>query len=818
MKNKLFFTSYALSFVGLLALIVTFFESIKGDEKRIMAMAVIIAIIMCGLATWLFIYLKKAWVVWCALLALAGLFLFVFKKEIIGGYMTLFNNITEMISREYEMEVYYCDKPKSYLRKADIKLTINYTVILLGFVYGWCASRCSMGWIAGAISTFGIVMCYIMGKNPSAMWLWITIMFIIAMLIMNTSQAFVKKNDNKRLYLQIASLAAAAGVFIIGIISSLIVRESTYVKSPVYENVADSIVSLYEKIELALTSLGGNGGGGDSSIESEGDGKTIINNGELGQTDEINYTNELMVRVYTMNYDDSIYLKQFVGVNFKNNTWDEPKWTGEPAKELKKLGVYPQHMTCELIGTGIGSYDWTGWHVNCMRIDYVNLDDDRQLMPIYSGAMMYGYEPKSEAYFERDDLYFSYWDVERDTILSWIKIMNEPGYSTILNGIYQQAYDIYNDYVYDTYLDVKTDCAEQLIEMFGGSDISSTEKRYMVADRVAKYLHDNCSYSLSPGKVPEGKDLVDYFLNESHEGYCTYYASAAVMMLRAAGIPARYVNGFYITGDNLARYDNGIVFDDEPDDIFSCQYDVLDSDAHAWVEFYIDDFGWVTFDPTNSSGNEYQEPVTEEVTDEVTTAEPEIETTKDNTVETEPQTEKNTSESQSTETEESTTLSEPAGGKTFRISEETLKMILYVLIIVILVSGFFAFIILRHKYVLNKWDNIYAENRTDNKKECVCMLYRRMEKILKALGVVHDEYMTYEEFAEHVGANCPYISKENAVIAVSLYEKALFSDEDITESELAEYEAIEDSLRISAYEGQHFYRKIIFKYIYNIYR
>ncbi len=83
---------------------------------------------------------------------------------------------------------------------------------------------------------------------------------------------------------------------------------------------------------------------------------------------------------------------------------------------------------------------------------------------------------------------------------------------------------------------------------------------------------------------PEGRDSVDYFLFEARQGYCSYYASALVVMARALGIPARPVSGY--KGERYSAKTG------------ACR--VLESDAHAWAEVYFPDYGWIEFEPTPS--------------------------------------------------------------------------------------------------------------------------------------------------------------------------------------------------------------------------
>lgn len=92
----------------------------------------------------------------------------------------------------------------------------------------------------------------------------------------------------------------------------------------------------------------------------------------------------------------------------------------------------------------------------------------------------------------------------------------------------------------------------------------------------------NYHYNLSIKPPPANMDGVDYFLFESKEGYCVYFASAMVVMARSIGIPARFVTGYAVGVWNPIME----------------AYDVTGSNAHAWVEIYFEGYGWVEFDPT----------------------------------------------------------------------------------------------------------------------------------------------------------------------------------------------------------------------------
>ncbi|HYF92054.1 MAG TPA: transglutaminase domain-containing protein [Symbiobacteriaceae bacterium] len=95
-------------------------------------------------------------------------------------------------------------------------------------------------------------------------------------------------------------------------------------------------------------------------------------------------------------------------------------------------------------------------------------------------------------------------------------------------------------------------------------------------------------YDLNVGPAPDGQDFVDHFLFDLKRGYCVYSATAMTVMLRQVGIPSRMVEGFAIPQSLQYTDDAG----------GRRTYTVLNSQAHAWVEAYFPNYGWVTFDPT----------------------------------------------------------------------------------------------------------------------------------------------------------------------------------------------------------------------------
>lgn len=100
---------------------------------------------------------------------------------------------------------------------------------------------------------------------------------------------------------------------------------------------------------------------------------------------------------------------------------------------------------------------------------------------------------------------------------------------------------------------------------------------------IQRWLQTRTRYRIDIPPDPPGVDAVDHFLFGRREGYCEHIASAMAIMLRAVGIPARFVVGFDAGEHNL----------------FTGYFDVRESDAHSWVEVYYPGVGWVIYDPTH---------------------------------------------------------------------------------------------------------------------------------------------------------------------------------------------------------------------------
>lgn len=173
-------------------------------------------------------------------------------------------------------------------------------------------------------------------------------------------------------------------------------------------------------------------------------------------------------------------------------------------------------------------------------------------------------------------------------------------------------YEAYREFAYETCLEIpegfdsiKSLAAEALQERMGSNSFISPETLYplrnedggdldfimkleAVKQKLAEY-----EYTLRPGSVPAGEDFVQYFLMENQKGYCVHFASAAVLMLRSLGIPARYAEGYIIRKQDVAAGRLSMASTGP-----QATVTVTGDSAHAWAEIWVEGVGFIPYEFT----------------------------------------------------------------------------------------------------------------------------------------------------------------------------------------------------------------------------
>jgi transglutaminase-like putative cysteine protease len=138
----------------------------------------------------------------------------------------------------------------------------------------------------------------------------------------------------------------------------------------------------------------------------------------------------------------------------------------------------------------------------------------------------------------------------------------------------------YPDWVLERYLQLP-ERLPQAVRDYAHATTADAPTAYDKALAIEAALR-RIDYSLEVGPPPPDLDVVAHFLFEMDAGYCDYFATTMAVLVRAAGVPARLATG-YATG----TYDAGLD-----------AYVVTGLDAHAWVEVFFPEVGWVPFEPT----------------------------------------------------------------------------------------------------------------------------------------------------------------------------------------------------------------------------
>ena len=147
----------------------------------------------------------------------------------------------------------------------------------------------------------------------------------------------------------------------------------------------------------------------------------------------------------------------------------------------------------------------------------------------------------------------------------------------------KNAGENYPEWVTKRYLQLPNNFSNKVLEL--AEEIAfGLETPYDKANAITEYLRNEINYSDVIDSPPLNRDPIEWFLLDYKKGFCNYYATSEVLMLRSIGIPARMVAGF-AQGEYLEE---------------TGEYRVRRKDSHAWPEVYFPGVGWVEFEPTVS--------------------------------------------------------------------------------------------------------------------------------------------------------------------------------------------------------------------------
>ncbi|MDE5855349.1 MAG: transglutaminase-like domain-containing protein, partial [Ruminococcus sp.] len=383
---------------------------------------------------------------------------------------------------------------------------------------------------------------------------------------------------------------------------------------------------------------------------------------KLGNIDQLKYkeTTDLIVTL-DQKYEGAIYLKEYTGSIYGDNEWlplSDSAYKNDIFEDFEKYSTYPQdfpyRFNCLLDFT---QPQYTIWINSKLR-------KNKSFAPYGTdniGILKYNRDENVSSK-SSDEYSYKFTKVDPETIAQNLDLYGHNSYSYFIDGMVGEewrsiledycnekdllsddgifyvntelpmSYDAndnltkliqsdYQDFVYENYLQVPnnqdiTEVRNAFSEILSQPSETAEEKIQLLTD-IRDHISSMAEYSLNPGKTPNSRDFVNYFLLENHKGYCTHYATSGVLLSRMAGIPARYATGYVLVGNDFNEGNK------KTDGSYTIT--LKDNRRHAWVEVYLNGYGWIPFEFTAGYSNQTID--TTPTTTTATTISPTTETT-----------------------------------------------------------------------------------------------------------------------------------------------------------------------------------------------
>lgn len=536
--------------------------------------------------------------------------------------------------------------------------------------------------------------------------------------------------------------------------------------------------------------------------EGEAPPKGGISGGNLADAKDLYYYGDEQIKVTVGKRPESnLYIKGYVGDLYENNQWKSEEGGGfdefidsigeSGAKEMlnfsyKLLSQFgSDHMTIDKLAV-FGNFEFIPYGAmvenNSQWVNDLYVQGSSGGSEFDFAPVIY---PLSVDY--EDLIIYSQQFLEQNEAL---KIIEES----------------YRDYVYEQYMQVPSGTKEMLDEFTRENTPFGLKEKVAYVRRL---LADTCTYSLTPGELPDGKDFTQYFLMENRRGYCMHFATAATLLLRNMGVPARYVEGYILAPGNFKGTSDGY------------EGTAYDHQAHAWAEIYVDGVGWLPvemtptyYDEQEISGDEMPESETQ--TETPMESQSSSESQKDTMEQTQEQ------QTQTLETESDPGQPESFSGNhgsnsSVRGADHTkalsiiLNIVLWILACLVCIFIIAVIIILRALVLRNKYRNCMCQN--DRNRAVVC-IYRELIRLFEICGYAKDDREEFRQYFDRISRELSFVNSDDCEGLVSLANKAAFGKDGITSEQWLVCWKIYKDIRNRMYKSQKKRRRLLMKYIY----
>lgn len=537
--------------------------------------------------------------------------IFYFHKYINSGYSVLYNEVYDVMDEKYNF---------SAVKHLVEPMSDRYTSATLAIIfYGGFVFLLVNLLLAEKMSLIGTILCTFpfwqmplyFNRNFNNLYFVMILTSYLAIALIKAGGRYQHGNKKKKIFMRekkretkisylakgnillqcivvyVGIAALIAGIFLFVFPKSLFTapKSATYAKEKMDVYIQDFMLTGFISRLNRYDSRGG------------------VSGGKLGGVGAVrpSYETDLEVIFVPLEYKD-VYLKAYTGAIYTGSSW-EPLWQeeNEGFNELRSYGengnlANSEYMAREKKDSITGK----------MEISIVNASKEYNYYPYYSNC------------FNGEDLKFSYNidQITRNNTLEKYKISYHPIGEDLIPLPKNKELSAYEKYVWENYLTVTEDCKGAVSEFCRQAGVTGNSPEDI--QKVIKYLHKQCSYSMTPGKTPTEQDFISYFLMEKHKGFCAHFASSAVMLFREMGIPARYIEGYnmstnkisdgvLVEGEKTSDWVTGNISKEELDKLGVVSVEVSDAQAHAWVEIYQKGYGWIPVEVTPAGFGEEED-------------------------------------------------------------------------------------------------------------------------------------------------------------------------------------------------------------------
>lgn len=806
-----------------------------------------------------------------------------FRFDVIaGGFAYIFNYAIDSINYYYKSEIYYILLTDGMLKKANQELTVMLLCALTGGWYMSVLLRRRGVLLTGIVSMLSYFIPASVEEAPSVPTLVSVLCFIVCVTVHGNLPR--EKNElraRKSGILAMLWVILPSICIMFGAVK--IVPEDKFEAADFYDKLAGKIVFSVKDIQ--------------NIIEQKGIGNNNSNNdspdfarGEIGKTGSVTYSDVPVLYVRAPKSGGTLYLKTFQAAQYTKRRWKELDSSvyreySDMFDELCAQEDMPLLMEYNAVASLVkdkaeeiksAAFDITVMQYESRGSSYIPMSavavDGTSIDKIAKTDMNITLETDTVG---AQNVYHRY------SLFEWRNFSSL--YSLVKSGAEhipdeRSSAGRYRRFVYENYLDTNTSCADRIKNelisdiMQGEYDISQPDgKARFILDTIA-FFNREYDYTLSPGVTPSTKDYVGYFLFEKKRGLCAHFASAAVMIFRCAGIPARYVEGFVVPGSLYTQQADyrrqARLYEDGDLETEMWQYydiEVTDRYAHAWAEVYIDGIGWMTVDPTPGYGAGYMD--SQDWYDNSSTDSPADQPMDDSEAETDGMMADESTQDSLEETAEDTTddiiggTSEDnrntesegyisvdnrlpgdaeatgesngmgtaedigeaaaadeettahfdfaaAAGKVYGVIKPVLHILLTALKVIAIPFIIVLFLVIRQKYMEQKRVRLYNNACGLYTGERIAKIMLYYEKMLKAANIRMDPDMDFSDLIN----NAP-VKNMDSQKAAMIVEKAMFSGTFPAEDDTMYVMAYVSELRKEIYASKNIFGKLYFKYI-----